>query len=224
MAQLKDTNIDGDLNVSGTIAGGGIINHYSSLEEIGLTYACSIIDIINAIEPMSKVSFWLNNNTNIRTEVLNVFGITDKWGIFSVERNGDSLWTLKFKLYNEPITYVMRYTTTNDLGYSKVGSSDYLKKQYFNWKGVWVGVIEYPDFFFVYFRGTLTSVIEKGKYYTITSDVTSNVNSASPILFTYGNVGECIIDSSGISLNLINQGLNNGTWICGQAFVYKMPA
>ena len=250
MAQLNDTSISGDFQISGNIIAPNItlmqdkiselnnnLQHYdvpiytdANNAMLGLTDDTTLNELVEGgIVPVNSiVKTWVNGNSaygrEIR-EVLNTLFHKDIYGVLTIERIGQERH-LTIKSYDTLDTYSTTYTEVNGRGWYGAWLQTCGKPThwYLNWKGLWVGIIEYQEFFFVYLRGTLTSVIEKGKYYTITSDVTSNVNSASPILFTYGNVGECVINSSGISLNLINQGLNNGTWICGQAFVYKMPA
>lgn len=213
------------------------LEHCSAMSEytddnkslLGITNSTILNQLIDdGLVPKNSVCrLWINDNSiygqEIRTTLNSLFH-KSIFGYLIITRSQDERH-LRIKAYDTLDTYETTYTETNNRGWygTWLQTGGKSTTWYLNWKGVWVGIIEYQEFFFVYFRGTLTSDITPSTYHIISSDITFNTNSVSPILFTNGQYGECTINSSGISINIATS-IKTNSWICGQAFVYKMPA
>ena len=119
----SDVVVQGKINVKDNIINEKGYIFFNSLEDIGLDHSCTLLGIINTLPMFSKVSFWLMGATPLRTEVLNKFGLDENyWGVFSVDRRNDSTYVLLFEIYNSSTTYMMRYSTVNNVGFSSVTS------------------------------------------------------------------------------------------------------
>jgi hypothetical protein len=85
------------------------------------TDVASLLDMINAMDNYSSVTFWIGSYTNIRNEIitgLSKYGITSTYGNVTIDKSG-STTHITYKGYSSTSIYMATYTTTNDKGWTE---------------------------------------------------------------------------------------------------------